>query len=604
MFKIPAIVLFEHFNSFVYAFKNKQLLKGCFKLINEFLFRSYRKNLPYQISGFVKLHHEKDVSSDIGNIKEINNIPLNEVYYVHLAGRSHQLNVSDIWEFSYNDIEELYSLHRFSWLLILEQRKSSTLGLYCIINWIEKNKLEEEIGWDSYSISERVSNWILYLKSNNEIDKNYKKYVINSIKYQLSVLLNNLEIRGEATNNHVINNGRALYLGGIFTEEERYKNSGSVILIDSINLMFSESGFLREGSSHYQVLLARAYIEVLWFAKKSNDFYLINSLNNQVKKIWEAACFFLQEKEMPIFGDISPDFPVGFHSGLGIVGESLFSEKKFIPFTNSHGWHSFFNLDLMDNNLDSNTQGLINHEDSGYCCYRNNNFSMYIFTNPEGYVPSWSHAHSDIGNVILYIKGQPFLIGTGRKNYKNNSLSKYGRSIRSHNSVEIDSKEPLLVHGLNGYPELMLSDYYFNKSKIRFSSLNDIFTIELENNGYKRLFRDISIKRTIKIFKRKVSIEDKINDIKPHNIRTFFHFTPNISIDKKSNDKFQINLGDSLLNFSIASKSSINSEIYKNSESFGLCFPQYGEQKTCTSFEFIQEDELEVSNKYLFEIKN
>jgi len=608
MSKISFNIFSEFFNSFLYAVKSNQLNKFFSKVIKEIIFFESRKKLPNKISGLNKLSLKYDLGINNFKYKKNNEPPNIEYFDVKLAGKLYKLAVSNMWEISWTDVEEVYALHRFGWLLninadFLKDQNYSNFGLFFIINWIECNSKGDNIGWDSYSVSERISNWVLFLNNKAKPNNDQNLFIIKSMNSQLSFLLDNLELRGEATNNHIINNGRALYLGGLYISSDIHISSGRQILLDSIDHMFSKSGFLREGSSHYQVLMARTYLEVLFAARKFNDINFENILTTKVQKIWRATCFFLQEKDIPIFGDVSPDFSTDFHSGVGVIGEALLNLKSTAIKPKKAGWHSFFNLPKNVNNIENLPKGLTSYKDAGYCSYRGKNFSIYIYQNPKGHVASWSHGHSDACHLILYFRGEPFLIGTGRLNYKNNLISKYGRSIRSHNSIQIDSKEPMIIHGLNAYPELMLDGYYSNELKIDPIISNNECIIKLHHNGYKRLFGDLTISRTIKISDYRVSIEDKIKGSRPHFIKSFFHFSPEVKNIKKFNDKYHMTLKSNNIAFTHFTAGSSSNNCHSNEDNFGLCFPQYGEKIQTSTIIFSQNDALPIINKYIFEIK-
>jgi hypothetical protein len=596
----------EFLSSLLYAAKSNQLFRFVFLLISEITLRSFRKRLPNEIIKLSLLSTSKDITHKFERYEKLNECPKQGDYIITLAGKSHKLSFSNIWEFPWSDLEEINALHRFGWLLVQEATKSAnmenTIGVFCIIDWINSHQKVEGIGWDSYSISERVSNWTIFLNSPCKLDEYQNTYIKKSIEIQLSILLNNLELRGGATNNHIINNGRALYLGGTYFGFDNYIKSGKKILIDSIDLMFSQTGFLREGSSHYQLLITRSYLEALYFAKQFSDKDFEVVLGNKTKNIWKGACFFLEEEELPIFGDVSPDYSINFHRGVGFLGEVLWGEKSDALVPKNAAWHSLFNTSNYSKKTQSQPMGLNNNHDAGYCRYRNDNFSLYIYTNPEGYVAPWSHGHSDIGHFILYVKGEPLLIGTGRMDYKNTEKSNYGRSVRSHNSLEFDSREPMVVHGLNGYPELMLKDYYYNKSDMRVFDIDSECIIQIIHNGYKRLFSDLSITRTIRIEKNKVTLEDSIKGEKKHNISSYFHFSPQTKIYKKSNELYSMKVNQVNIDFSFSSTSNLSDKYYSDGEYYGNHFPDYGVRLPSSTIAFSQPEVRTLKNIYVFHL--
>ena len=605
--KIRGEIVIEFISYIIYAVKKNRFFNFSINIILGVISKPFRYKLPNEIYDLDNLAVKPNINSKFVNYKSLDNKSIEESIHVILAGKNHKLYCDNLWNILSTDLEEELSLHRFGWLLIREAKKENLLhdnfGIFCIIDWISKNQSLEGQGWDSYSISERVSNWIIYLNNNKfKINDNQYGYIKISIEIQLQELLNNLELRGGSTNNHIINNGRALYLGGLYFDIKEFIIPGKKILIDSLEFMFSSSGFLREGSSHYQILLARTYIEVLWFSSEYNDFNFESILKNKVKNIWHASCFFLEEEEMPIFGDISPDYPIGFHNGVALVGERIWDEESDALLPNKAGWHSFFINTKYLKRDKKKKEGLINYQDSGYCRFRNNIFTIYIYTNPSGYVPSWSHGHSDTGHFILFIKGKPLLIGTGRVDYKNIKKSNYGRSIKSHNSLEIDSREPMIVHGLNAYPELMHKDYYNYKPNIIISEKNKECIIKTEYIGYKRLFKDINVNRTITIQANQVILEDSIDSKKTHNIKTFFHFSPDINICKASYEKYSITASKKNIDFICHSNYPYEDKIYIKGKYYGTYSPNYGKEAFTSSIVYNHKKIKKLKNTYTFSI--
>ena len=61
------------------------------------------------------------------------------------------------------------------------------------------------------------------------------------------------------TGNHLANNGRGLFLGGLELSLDQWADVGGRILIEEGRRIFTSNGLLREGSSHYHLLVTRWY---------------------------------------------------------------------------------------------------------------------------------------------------------------------------------------------------------------------------------------------------------------------------------------------------------------------------------------------------------
>ena len=84
-------------------------------------------------------------------------------------------------------------------------------------------------------------------------------------------ILNRLEYYGDGqTGNHLINNGRGLFLSGLFLDHEEWIEVGAEILVKEAQRAFGPSGILREGSSHYHLLVTKWFLEC-WLEALSRD---------------------------------------------------------------------------------------------------------------------------------------------------------------------------------------------------------------------------------------------------------------------------------------------------------------------------------------------
>jgi hypothetical protein len=609
---IPEII-----NAFQFSVKNKKTVKF-FICFAQGVFRRVRNKPPREFSTLkIKinkrlnqilrlnkslLNSKNETSADIYSLQEVE---------VSLAGTKRRLCYQNLWDIDYKDIEELFALHRFGWLLVayVEEDLSWQEGIKYIAKWDIDNNDLNGVGWDSYSIAERLSNWVsfLYLKNfqTNEVTNETLKI---RIFRQALYLMQNLEFRGPATNNHIINNGRALYLVGLYLNNGTFQQTGREILLASIDLMFTHSGFLREGSSHYHILLTRSYLEVLIYSQRYKDHEFGKLLNKRVEKIWKAACFFLEAQPFPVFGDVSPDFLTSFHYGLGKVGSCIFAKPFFGNITSGVGWHNLFPDVLKKKSFLKEPKNChIYHSDAGYIKFRNERIIFYAYINPLGYVPAWSHGHSDLGGYILYLDGQCILIGTGRKNYLHYPGADYWRSAKSHNSITIDNKGLCPVHGLDSLPEFILPDY-FQKPVVEIKKQKDCnsFEIKLSVKMIISYGEDVKVSRKFLINDDVMTIEDKVTGKGEHLISSCFHFPANLHLESNVNNPSEFTLFDNshkqrlLFSWPKENYGEMISYTKKREQTLGWCSPEYGMLQHCNSIMFKQMKVLPLESTYRF----
>ena len=447
-----------------------------------------------------------------------------ELIYISLAGKKESISLPVKWSKPYDDPEQALALHRFGWLNILVSRKyvDKEFVESVILDWIANNCYpDSSVGWDAYSISERLVNWCtIYLENRHET----QIVILESVMQQLSVLEENIEFRGNATNNHIINNGRALYITGLFLGTENHIENGRKLLKYGLDSMFYMSGMHREGSTHYQILMARTYLEILWFSFIYNDLRFYELIVNQVRLIYGAAKLLLSIKPFPYIGDMSPDFELEYHESMLDIGNEILNgnivKSRNSLYTN---WSYFYGVSIekpysspkADNNIISR------YLDAGYFFYKTSTLSFVVYLNPLSYVSSWSHGHSDLGSFLLNINNHEVFISTGRENYLpiNNSL--FGRSISSHNSISVDGREPAIIHGLNGYPELFCKDY-FDKPVLQFEENETSLKLDVKYFFYSCSGEGITITRNFIIDRDSLSIDDYIDGRGRHKVTTYF----------------------------------------------------------------------------------
>ena len=275
-------------------------------------------------------------------------IPLSSFTY-----RLDEMNTID-WSRPFNDLEDTFILHRFGWLLRLfvenEPNAPADLSLQWILDWIRVNG-GRDLGWGSYSLSERITNWLIavsiYRHAFDVLDSVEQETIRLAIIDQAYYLSQHLELRGQATNNHLINNGRALYIFGVLFNNEPFAALGADILLTEYDHMFTPGSFLNEGSVHYHFLLLRTYLECLITAELMGQLAVAQKLRPIVSSMAEMAEFFLVEENgryhVPLVGDVCPDFPVSWLLGAVPAAAKWTDYSPTVDLAHvPAGWHTLW----------------------------------------------------------------------------------------------------------------------------------------------------------------------------------------------------------------------------------------------------------------------
>lgn len=355
-----------------------------------------------------------------------------------LAQNSLQTNKDKInWLQTWNDIEDVYALHRFIWLLRWMALKPSAEMLKeadgLIIQWInEMSGKYNHPSWQTYTASERVINWLLYLsctKSEERISEKEIVLIEQSLRDHLKYITYHLEYHQGKFNNHILNNARALYIGGRLLENHEVANIGANIFQAHTDDLFTLNGFLREKSSHYQLLLCRTFTEVWWCAVKTNDVGFLSWIRGITKKIQKASVLFYPHSkselsDIPRIGDLSPDVPLEW-----------FYPDPIVMKNNAGSWYYLWDSDEITPfllNLSKYYQGS-KVADGEWLRMQFDKWNIIApIYDHRGKYPT-HHSHYDFGSFVLYYDGLPVFVDRGRHSYQNNKNGMYGVSSNAHN---------------------------------------------------------------------------------------------------------------------------------------------------------------------------
>lgn len=437
-------------------------------------------------------------------------------------------------EFRPGEAEEALAAHRFGWIPPLlaaglpdEHLAAEVKGA---VVWAQRHPHAPDcLGWDSYSVAERIVHWVQLASAARRWHVSVDLIELRqAIDRHAAALRSALEFRGEATNNHLINDGRALYLAGAFLGDEASIRLGAELVRYGARTMLTPSGFLREGSSHYHLLLCRTFLEVLAMASASGDESLLADVSDPVIAMCRRSAFLLATGNVPLIGDASPDVPAGFLDGVPSAAAAVLAVPLAIPVPEAAGWHRLL---LPGPPVIRNAPADVaieSFDDAGFHRVATLGPTLTVYVNPMGHVPAWSHGHADLGGFVLEWMGVPLLVDCGRATYEHDEIGSYGRSVRSHNAISIDGHEPSVVHAHNGFIPPMLPRYAGEPPRVQTGSSGGMATLRLEHDGFTRIAPGFRLSRVFEVSKEALRISDEVGGRGPRTVETFFHLHPNV----------------------------------------------------------------------------
>lgn len=312
---------------------------------------------------------------------------------------------------SFSDTETLLALHRFAWLPILGDGLDAAWVNAIWSSWLAAFASPDDgWAWHPYTASERAIN-ILDFSSRHGLP-GQRENTLNALAAHGPAIAARLEYFGDHhTSNHLANNGRGLFVLGLALNMPECAGLGGRVLVEEAKRIFSDSGILREGSSHYHALLARNYA-MAWQMAKAHGRPEAEPLGEIVERSFSVLQYLKLPGGMPLIGDISPDCPPSIL--LGDIEDCVRAAACDPSALVKDGWLRF---------------------DEGP-------WSGLWHASPEGWSHMPGHGHQDCGAFELHYQGEPVFIDPGRGNYGESGEAMLCRSAGAHNGLSIDEADP------------------------------------------------------------------------------------------------------------------------------------------------------------------
>lgn len=398
---------------------------------------------------------------------------------------------------------ELYLMeNRWGNLLEVSLGKSHT-PIDCnrlVTKWIsEHTNKEADPAWEVYSSCERVVNLLIYLSTRPIDEVDVSREVAEFVEYSLEWIYQHLEYYGSVrTNNHILNNARALIVGGVAIENGFYINVGMSVFRKCLPEMILEHGMLRERSSHYQLIVLNWVLDTQLFMEfhvnKSIDDALF--LQEYAEKMLKASALLCDDRGrlLAMVGDVSPDItPLNTSARLaGLYSCYWPYHLANLPVQFQDGW---FVLTCDEGSVIGNF--------------------------PVGnYPPAHpTHGHGDFTGFSWTNGAQAILTDPGRYRYTADEVSLSQKNAAGHNVP--------LVNGFSALAESLLFSGEWRPKPYASAKLNletGVRDVSLTHDGFSRSTLVTSHTRTIALNGRNLEVTDTFDGKGEVNIDFLWHF--------------------------------------------------------------------------------
>lgn len=407
-----------------------------------------------------------------------------------------------LFERVFADTETMLAVHRFAWVPLVGDAVSPGMVVAAWRGWVSRfGKPSDDWPWHPYTAAERVVNLLDFaIRHGLPAPAGETAAVLAA---HGPVIAARLEYFGDHhTSNHLANNGRGLYRLGLALGLDRCRDMGLAILVEEARRIFRPTGVLREGSSHYHLLLTRNYLDA-WLAARRHE----RPEEGTLRAVAAAALAVVPRLAvgggLPLVGDISPDCPPSFLAGLW-GGEG--------------GW-------LARRDPDDTTAvaglirscGVVSSEAlaaDGWLKAEFGPWSGLWHASPEGWSHMPGHGHQDCGGFELHFGDEPVFVDPGRGAYGDDGPAAFYRSGASHNILTIDGEDP--------YPANR--PYYDDAFRRRVCGPPPSLALEpdgvaLRHHGYCRLAKVGAVTRRWRFEGKSLRLSDAVEGAGRHRVR-------------------------------------------------------------------------------------
>ncbi len=418
-----------------------------------------------------KLGMEGAVRDDLNNLREKLK-PLVERNEFSFLNKSVCFKKSINWQDSEVERLWLYNLHYFDYAFDLGlahvfEKGNLFFNTFRRLteDWILKNShIGCGPGWEPYPVSLRIVNWIYaysFFKDNIRKDEDFEEKFKDSLAAQCEFLSKNIEFH--VSRNHLLKNGKALFLAGMFFQNAegkrknlylRWKAKGETILLNGLHIQILGDGGHYERCPMYHLIVLQDYLEVFLLAQRNNVSCSIE------KKLKKMALFLINilhpDNDMPLFNDSA--FGIAKKPGelIEIAASCLNglknADKFFEPTLYTKLLAGSVARECEDVEPEIIQQETQQFEDSGFCAIRDKKRDHFFIINYKEPSPfrQPGHSHSDMLSYELSLGSKRFIVDSGAYNYSKGKWREYFRGTAAHNTVVINGHDQSELWGIFG----------------------------------------------------------------------------------------------------------------------------------------------------------
>jgi uncharacterized heparinase superfamily protein len=387
----------------------------------------------------------------------------------------------------------IYNLHYFDDLNAKNSLDRHAIQHTLIQRWIAENPPLSGNGWEPYTLSLRLVNWIKWVLRTSAHDQN----IVQSLVLQADALSKQLEYH--ILGNHLFANGKALVFAGCFltgpTAEKHFK-TGLRILKREIPEQFLADGAHFELSPMYHSILLWDMLDLYQLATITQHSELI-SLRHQ----WETV---IQKGIEWLTAMTHPDGEVSFFndSAMGIAPKLA----DIINYATALGIQTNEGLGASECKSDalSSQNSIKTMLPSGYTCITMPNHTLIFDHAAVGPNYQPGHAHADTLSIEWSVGKERVLVNSGTSTYAADRERLRQRKTAAHNTVVVNGEDSSEVW--SSFRVARRARATFLGSRIE----GDTTIVTASHDGYMRLKESVLHQREVTATTNSISIHDRV----------------------------------------------------------------------------------------------
>lgn len=295
--------------------------------------------------------------------------------------------------------------------------------------WVDTHEIARDVGymrkdWTPHAVSLRICNWCRYdVWMGDHLNEDYKQTIRWFVWKNAAFLSDNVEYG--VGGNHLIENGIALLMAGVYLENNAWMNQGREILQRAVdNQLLSDGGHF-ERSPMYHLIVCQRLLTAT---------ELLNAIGEYPEQIRDGAaeCVSFVKRLSP------PD------ERIPLLNDSVLGEALALPDCLDYAQRVLGQQECV---LDSESTNSEVMSGTGYY-WLGQGMNRLLAVAGDVTVPHLpAHAHAHPAQICLWAGGSRVITDTGVYEYAAGKRREQSRSVRGHNTIQVDEGEPLRFSG-------------------------------------------------------------------------------------------------------------------------------------------------------------